>query len=177
MRQLLFLLPLTAFIVLVVYFGQGLKKDPTHIPSALVGKSTPEFDLPSIFSDQKGLNSSNLKGKMSIVNIFASWCTPCLAEHPFWMEIHKQKVLPIYGIAWKDKRENAVSWLAKHGNPYSRVGYDPINAVGIEWGVYGAPETYLVDQNGRIKFKHVGPMYQKIWQTRILPLIKEMKAN
>lgn len=177
MRQLLFLLPLSAFILLAAYFGLGLTKDPGLIPSALIGKPAPTFDLPSLMPGEKDINEHDFKGKISIVNVFASWCVPCLAEHPIWMQIYNNTSIPIYGIAWKDKRESAMRWLEKHGNPYTKIGYDPLNVFGIEWGVYGAPETYIVDKNGRVRFKHVGPIFPKLWQSEIFPLVKKIRAE
>jgi len=163
--------------LLAAYFGLGLTKDPGLIPSALIDKPAPTFDLPSLMPGEKGINEHDFKGKISIVNVFASWCVPCLAEHPIWMQIHNNTSIPIYGIVWKDKRETAMRWLEKHGNPYTRIGYDPLNVFGIEWGVYGAPETYIVDKTGRIRFKHVGPIFPKLWQSQIFPLVEKIRAE
>ena len=177
MRRLLFLLPLLLFLWLAVYFGLGLTKDPSVIPSALVDKPAPEFSLPALHPGKQGLATGDLKGEVAIVNVFASWCVPCLIEHPFWMKLQKERLLPIHGIAWKDKRENTLRWLAKHGNPYSRIGHDPDNKAGVEWGVYGAPETYIIDRAGRIRFKYVGPIYPQIWQQELLLVVQKLKAE
>jgi cytochrome c biogenesis protein CcmG/thiol:disulfide interchange protein DsbE len=177
MLRLLYLIPLAVFAVLAVYLAIGLTKDPRKLPSALVDKPAPAFTLPPLQDGQPGLSSDDLKGHTSILNVFASWCVPCKVEHPLWMEIVKQKIAPLYGIAWKDKRADAIAWLAELGNPYARIGHDPDNKVGIDWGVYGVPETYIIDRTGRIRYKHVGPMHAALWKSELLPLLQKLKAE
>lgn len=177
MRRALYLLPLGFFLWLAVHFALGLKKDPSLIPSALVDKPVPAFSLPALYDDTPGLSEKDFKGRVVILNIFASWCVPCRAEHPLWMQIKKEKVLPIHGIAWKDKKSNAKDWLKQLGDPYDLIGHDPQNQAGIEWGVYGVPETYIIDWAGRIRYKHVGPLLPEIWKKDLLPVVQRLKKE
>jgi cytochrome c biogenesis protein CcmG/thiol:disulfide interchange protein DsbE len=177
MRRYFYLLPLALFLLLAVYFGVGLTKDPRLIPSALVDKPAPTFSLPALHKGAPGLSKSDLFGQVVVVNVFASWCVPCKVEHPLWMQLKKENVVPVFGIAWKDKRASAVNWLTQHGNPYKLIGFDPDNKVGVDWGVYGVPETYIIDRTGHIRYKHVGPLYPEIWKTNLLPIIQRLKAE
>jgi len=175
MRRVLFLLPVLLFGGVAVYFGIGLTRDPSILPSALIDKSAPEFTLPALLPDVPGFGRADLGGEVKLVNVFASWCVPCRAEHPILMRIAREKIAPIYGINYKDKKEDATAWLGELGNPYTRIGQDLSGRVGIEWGVYGVPETYIIDREGRIRYRQVGPIFADPLEKTILPLIKELK--
>ncbi len=144
------------------------------LPSPLIDQPAPEFALPPLESGQPGFSSADLKGHVSLVNTFASWCAPCRAEHPVLNALAQTKRVPIYGINYKDKADNARAWIAELGNPYARIGADD-GRVGIDWGVYGVPETFLVDRQGRIRYKHVGPLTQADVEHTILPLVARLE--
>jgi len=175
LRRLIFLLPVTAFLGLAVAFEYGLGRDPSVIPSVLIGKPVPEFSLPPVKGRALGLSSVDLDGEVSLVNVFASWCTACRYEHPFFMQLKEQAIVPIHGINYKDKPDAAANWLDTMGDPYTRTGADLDGRVSIDWGVYGVPETFVVDRQGRIAFKRVGPIYEQILADTILPLIEQLK--
>jgi len=177
MKRALFLIPLLLFLGLAVYLGFGLTRDASVLPSALIDKPAPDFDLPPLLTGVAGLKTADLKGQVSLVNVFASWCVPCRAEHPIWTKVTREEKLPIYGINWKDKREAATAWIKKLGNPYKRIGFDPDNKAGVEWGVYGVPETYVIDKRGRVRFKYVGPIFEETLKEKILPLVKKLRGE
>jgi cytochrome c biogenesis protein CcmG, thiol:disulfide interchange protein DsbE len=176
MKRIFFLLPLAVFLGMAVYFAIGLTKDPRILPSALLDQPVPAFDLPALKPEKPGLATGDLKGEVSIVNVFASWCVPCRAEHPLWMKLAESGEVPIHAINWKDQRAAAVTWLQELGDPYGRIGHDPDNKAGIEWGVYGVPETYVIDREGRIRYKHVGPLFPETYTEVIAPLLKELRG-
>ena len=175
MKRIFFLLPLVIFLGMVFYFAISLTKDPRILPSALLDQPVPAFDLPALKPEKPGLATDDLKGKVTIVNVFASWCVPCRAEHPLWMKLAESGEVPIHAINWKDQRAAAVNWLRELGDPYSRIGHDFDNKAGIEWGVYGVPETYVIDREGRIRYKHVGPLFPETYMEVIAPLLKELR--
>ncbi len=175
-RRVLFFIPLAAFVGLAVYLWAGLKSDPRIIPSALIDQPVPTFELPPLEPGKQGFSNTDLIGEVLIVNIFASWCLPCRVEHPLLMELAEQGTVPVYGINWKDRQPDAVAWLAELGNPYARIGQDPDNNVGIDFGVYGVPETYVIDAEGRIRFKQVGPILPELLKQTILPLIRDLQG-
>jgi cytochrome c biogenesis protein CcmG/thiol:disulfide interchange protein DsbE len=175
MSRILFLLPLALFIGLAGYLGYGLTQDPGVLPSALVDKPAPEFELPALLSDVPGFVRADLGGEVKLVNFFASWCVPCRAEHPLLMRIAELNLVPLYGINYKNKKEDAVDWLDELGNPYQRIGQDLSGRAGIDWGVYGLPETYIIDKQGRIRYRHVGPLFPKVLKETIMPLIEELR--
>jgi cytochrome c biogenesis protein CcmG/thiol:disulfide interchange protein DsbE len=176
MPRVFFLLPLVLFIGLAGYFAISLTKDPSILPSALIDKPAPGFDLPALLSDLPGLaKKSDLGGEVKLVNFFASWCLPCRAEHPLLMRIAELKLVPIYGVNYKNRKEDAIDWLDELGNPYQRIGQDLTGRAGIEWGVYGLPETYIIDKQGRIRYRHVGPLFPKVLKETIMPLIEELR--
>ncbi len=174
MRRLLYLLPLVVFLGVAAYFAVGLTRDPRIIPSALIDQPVPDFELPPLKPEKPGFSTADLRGKVILVNVFASWCVPCRVEHPQLMRLAREGI-PIYGINWKDKREDAIAWLEELGDPFARIGYDRENKAGIEWGVYGVPETYIVDREGRIRYKHVGPMFPETLEQTILPLVRKLQ--
>ena len=168
-------LPLLAFLGMVVIFAIGLTLDPRKIPSPLIGKPVPVFDLPPVKGRNLGLSSANLKGEVALVNVFASWCTACREEHPLFMELKENRVVPVHGINYKDKPEDAEKWLNELGDPYTRTGADINGRVGIDWGVYGVPETFVIDRDGRIAYKHIGALTRDVLQKKIIPLISELR--
>ncbi len=174
-RRLVFLLPLVALLGLAVLLGIGLTMNPREIPSPLIGKSIPEFSLQPVLGRTLGLSSADLQGEVSLVNVFASWCVACRQEHPLFMRLQAQGVVPIHGLNYKDKPEDAANWLRELGDPYTRTGADIDGRVGIEWGVYGVPETFVIDKEGRIAYKHIGPISQVDWEGKIAPLIERLR--
>jgi len=176
--QLTHILPLAFFIIVAIALGMGLTLNPRLIPSALIDKPVPEFALPPVDGRSNGLASADLRtGDVAIVNIFASWCGPCRVEHPLLMEVARSGEVPVHGINYKDRPRNAVAWLSRFGDPYTRIGSDRDGRVSIDWGVYGVPETFIIDGNGRIAYKHVGPMMAEDMRHKILPLIRELQSK
>lgn len=166
--------PLAVFLVTGVFLAIGLTLNPREIPSPLINKPVPEFSLPPVKGRTLGLASADLKGEVSLVNVFASWCVACRAEHPLLMEL-QQGVVPIHGLNYKDRPEDAEKWLSELGDPYTRTGADIDGRVGIEWGVYGVPETFVIDRQGRIAYKQIGPVSREILEKTILPLIRKLR--
>ena len=170
------LVPLVLFVGVFVAFGFGLRLNPSLVPSPLIGKPAPTFKLPPVEGHSRGLSSADLRGKVSLVNVFASWCVACREEHPLLMRLKAEGIVPVYGIDYKDKPEDAVRWLARMGDPYARIGADRDGRVAIDWGVYGVPETFVVDRRGRIAFKQIGPITPGVLRRSILPLIERLRA-
>ena len=171
-----FLLPLGIFLVLSVFLAVGLKLDPREVPSPLIDKPAPPFQLALLQDPGKTLAPVDLKGKVWILNVWASWCVPCLQEHPLLVDLSKQSVVPIYGLNYKDGRDDALKWLARHGNPYTLSAMDADGSVSIDYGVYGVPETYIIDKDGVIRFKQVGPVTPKVLEKKILPLVRQLQG-
>jgi cytochrome c biogenesis protein CcmG/thiol:disulfide interchange protein DsbE len=175
-RRLLFLLPVLLFLGLGAAFYTGLGRDPRLVPSALIDEPAPEFELPPVAEDiAPGLSSTDLRGQVSLVNFFASWCPPCRVEHPVLMRLAEQGI-PVYGINKKDRPEQAVAFLDELGNPYARIGADPSGRASIDWGVYGLPETFIVGPDGRIAYRHVGPIMPQDVERVILPTIERLRG-
>ena len=172
-----YLIPLVIFIVLVVFLAIGLGRDPHQVPSPLINKSAPDFKLTQLRDPSKTFSATELRGKVYLLNVWASWCVSCRDEHPLLMEYAKTGAIPIYGLNWKDRREDALSWLAEFGDPYVLSVSDLDGRVAIDYGVYGAPETYLVDQNGVIRFKQIGPVTEDVWKDKILPMAQELNRQ
>jgi cytochrome c biogenesis protein CcmG/thiol:disulfide interchange protein DsbE len=172
-RRTLFLLPALVFIALAWAFWRGIGRDPSLVPSALIDKPAPAFALPPLVAGKPGLASADLKGKPALVNVFASWCVPCRAEHPLLMRLVAAGAT-LYGIDYKDKAEDARQWLGELGDPYARLGADSTGRVAIDWGVYGVPETFVVDGAGTIRYKQVGPLDDAAVDGTILPLLKRL---
>ena len=176
MRRLLYAVPLAAFVAVAAWFALGLTRDPSKVPSALIDRPIPDFALPALAgAGVPGLEADTIKGKVALVNMFASWCVPCKIEHPIFMRLAAEKRVAIYGINYKDKGEDAARWLKELGNPYAAIGHDEPGRVGIEWGVYGVPETFVIDREGRIRFKQVGPITPAVLRDTILPLIAQLE--
>lgn len=176
-RSLLYVVPAASFVGLAVVLGWGLGRNPQEIPSVLIGKPVPAFSLPPVQGRTLGLASTDLKGDVSLVNVFASWCVACLAEHPLFMRLKASGGVPIHGLNYKDRPEDAARWLDTNGDPYARTGADLDGRVAIDWGVYGVPETFVVDADGRIVHKHIGPLTQKDFDEAILPLIERLRRQ
>lgn len=170
------LVPVMIFAVLAVVFAVGLTMNPREIPSVLIGKPVPEFDLPAVQGRTAGLASEDLRGKVSLVNVFASWCAECKREHPFLMELARSGIVPLHGLNYKDKPADAQGWLDGLGDPYVRTGADLDGRVAIDFGVYGVPETFLVGKDGRIAYKHIGAMTPQVFEKDILPRIRQLQA-
>lgn len=170
------LVPLIAF-ALMVLFGWGLFRGGDDLPSALLGKSVPDFALPPVLGREEGLSTQDLIGHVSLVNVFASWCVPCRAEHPLFMELSATDEVPLYGINYKDPPDQARAWLDELGDPYARIGADINGRAGIEWGVYGVPETYVIAPDGTIAYRHVGPITRAILQETLLPIVRDHKTQ
>lgn len=168
-----FLLPIVAFIALVVFFALGLNpsRDIRALPSPLIGKPAPQFALPDVFAADKTVGNAALAGQVYVFNVWATWCVGCREEHESLLAISQQKVVPIIGLDWKDDRDKAQAWLTQLGNPYTAVAFDESGRTAIDWGVYGAPETFLVSKQGRVLFKHIAPMTLEVWQKEFLPRI------
>ncbi len=177
-RRWFWLVPLAVFLVVGGFLYQGLSLKPREIPSALVGKPSPEFDLPPIEGRPPGLKTADLTGEVSLVNVFASWCVSCRYEHPLLMELKETDFVPIHGLNYKDAPTDAFNWLKRTGDPYQRVGADREGRVGIDFGVYGVPETFLIDKQGRIVCKHIGPIDRKRdWERKLKPAIAALRAG
>ncbi len=173
MRQLRFFLPLAFFAVLAGYFVLGLGRDPSVLPSALIDRPAPEFNLPAL-GDKPGLATADLAGGVVLVNFFASWCVPCRAEHPMLMQLAAERRVALYGINYKDKPDEARRLLAQLGDPYRRIGVDRDGRTFIDFGAYGVPETYVIDKDGHVRYRQVGPITPEDYEGKILPLLKQL---
>lgn len=167
-----FLLPLAAFLILVPVFMIGLTKDPSELPSPFLNEAAPTFSLPSLKDPDRIVGSQDYAGEFALVNVWATWCVGCREEHDFLMQLSASQPVPIYGINWRDDRGQALRWLDSLGDPYVFSGFDADGRVGIDWGVYGAPETFLVSADGIVLHKHLGPLDQAAWERDFLPKIR-----
>ena len=173
-----FLIPLGIFVVVVGFLAVGLTLNPRELPSPLVGKPAPDFSLPQLYDQEKIFSPKEMKGKVWLLNVWASWCAACKEEHPVLIHLAQSGVVPIYGMDYKDKREEALAWLKEQGgNPYVVVAVDESGRVGIDYGVYGVPETYVIDKAGVIRYKQIGPLREDTVQGKILPLVRELQAQ
>jgi cytochrome c biogenesis protein CcmG/thiol:disulfide interchange protein DsbE len=171
-----YLTPLVLFLALAALLYKGLALNPREVPSPLIGKPAPEFTLPELKDTSRQLSQSDFLGKVSLLNVWATWCVSCRAEHPLLMQLARQGVT-IYGLDYKDSREDAKRWLQRFGDPYVANAFDADGRVGIDWGVYGTPETFVIDQDGIIRHKHIGPLTEEAIQREILPLIQKLKEG
>lgn len=172
-----FLLPFGIFVVVVGFLAVGLTLNPREVPSPLVGKAAPVFSLPHLYDQDRVFSPKDLTGKVWLLNFWASWCGGCKDEHPVLMQLAKAGEVPIYGMDYKDQREEAVIWLRQWGNPYSAIGVDASGRVGIDYGVYGVPETYVIDKAGMIRYKQIGPLDHDTLRKKILPLVRELQTQ
>ncbi len=176
MRALKFGLPLLVFVLLAGFFSVGLLRDPREVPSPFIGKPAPAFRLDQLHEAKSAFAPADMKGKVWMLNVWASWCVSCRVEHPLLVEIARQNLVPIVGLNYKDRREDGVQWLAKFGNPYVLSAHDFDGSVGIDYGVYGVPETFVIDKAGVIRHKQIGPITPEALEKTILPLIRELNA-
>lgn len=176
-RRFVLLLPLAVFLGLVIALAWGLTRNASKIPSALIGKPVPQFTLLPVKGRTLGLSSDDLRGEVSLVNVFASWCVACREEHPVLMQMKAENIVPIHGLNYKDQPDNAARWLNTMGDPYKRTGADIDGRVAIDWGVYGVPETFVITKDGRIAYKHIGAVTPKILEETLLPLIQKLRQQ
>lgn len=178
-----FLLPFVIVAALAVFFWRGLFLDPTRVPSPLVGKPVPEFELPTLHDPDRTVSDAWFRGKVSLMNVFGTWCPGCHEEHGLLVEFARSSDVPILGLNWAlgvdaaKEQQAARDWLARTGNPYAEIVADGEGSVAIDWGVYGAPETFVVDANGIIRYKHIGVLTPGVLQQEILPLLKQLRAE
>ena len=171
-----FLVPLAVFIVMVAFLAVGLGLNPREVPSPLINKPAPAFQLPQLHQPDKTFSQQDMKGKVWLLNVWASWCVSCRQEHPLLMDLAKSNVVPIYGLNYKDPREDALAWLKELGDPYVLSIADRNGRVGIDYGVYGVPETFVIDKEGAIRYKQIGPVTPEALRDKILPLVKELQS-
>ena len=170
-----FLIPMALFVVLVGFLAVGLRLDPREVPSPLVGKPAPQFELPQLASPDQKFSPLEMKGKVWLLNVWASWCVSCRQEHPVLLDLARRGTLPIIGLDYKDERAAGIGWLHEHGDPYLMSAWDRDGRVGIDYGVYGVPESYLIDKAGVIRYKHIDPVTREALDRRILPLAMELQ--
>lgn len=171
-----FALPLLLFGALAVFLAVGLRLDPKEVPSPLIDRPAPAFRLDLLHDANRRLGREDLLGQVWMLNVWASWCVACQQEHPVLMDFARQQLLPVYGLDYKDQRDAGLRWLARHGNPYTESLFDPDGRVGIDWGVYGVPETFIVDRDGIVRFKHIGPLTPEVIRERIEPLVRRLRG-
>ena len=176
MKSLKFLLPLLLFLGLAGMLAAGLGRDPKEVPSPLIGKPAPAFTLARLDDAQQSIKRDDLLGKVWVLNVWASWCVACREEHPLLVDFARRKTVPVYGLNYKDKRADGQRWLAQFGNPYDASLFDSDGKVGIDFGVYGVPETFIIDKQGVIRFKHIGPVTPAVLKDRIEPLLKQLNV-
>jgi len=172
-----FIWPFVIFVTLAGFLYVGLGLNPREVPSPLVDKPAPMFNLPQLHDPSKQFSPQDMKGKVWLLNVWASWCVSCKVEHPVLMALSRQNIVPIYGLDYKDQREAGIAWLRDSGNPYVLSAVDKEGRIGIDYGVYGVPETYVIDKEGVIRYKQIGPVTQLSLHEKILPLVAELKAK
>ena len=175
--MLRYLIPLAVFLTLAVFLAIGLTRDPHELKSVLINKPAPEFRLPQLKAADKTISNEDMRGKVWLLNVWASWCVACREEHPYLIKYAQSGVVPIYGLNYKDRREDALATLDELGDPYTASAVDFDGRVGIDFGVYGAPETYVIDQSGMIRLKHVGPITPDVWSEKIVPVVQELNRQ
>ena len=169
--------PFVVFVILAIFLYVGLGLNPHEVPSPLINKPAPAFTLPQLHDPSKTFSSQEMKGQVWLLNVWASWCVSCREEHPVLMSLARKNIVPVYGLDYKDKNADGEAWLRNGGNPYTLVATDADGRVGIDYGVYGVPETYVIDKQGIIRFKQIGAITHENLQTKILPLIAELQAK
>lgn len=172
-----FAIPVVVFALLVGLFWLGLGKDPTLVPSPLIGKPMPAFSMPRLDDPSRALTDADLRGQVSLLNVWATWCVGCRQEHATLLAIAKTGEVPIYGLNWKDDSLRARAWLQRLGNPYAATGVDADGRVAIDWGVYGAPETFLMAPDGTVLYKHIAPLTMEVWEREFLPRIRAARGG
>ena len=172
-----YLLPAVAFLVLVSFLAFGLTRDPAYIPSPLIGKPAPVFDLPNLQDPNTRVSTRDMTGQVALLNVWATWCSGCRLEHGLLMDIARSGEVPIYSLNWKDRRDGALQWLVQYGDPYVATAFDADGRVAIDWGVYGAPETFLVAADGTVLYKHLSPLTPQVWREELLPRIRAARGQ
>jgi len=172
-----YLVPLGIFLLLVVLLGVGLTLNPREVPSPLINKPAPEFTLPRLEAQGQTIGTTDMRGKVWLLNVWASWCVSCRAEHPLVMDLARSGAVEIVGLNYKDENNAAREWLQRHGNPYAVSAVDADGRVGIDWGVYGVPETFVVDRSGTIRYKQIGPLTREVLEQKVLPLVRQLKEE
>jgi cytochrome c biogenesis protein CcmG, thiol:disulfide interchange protein DsbE len=175
-KSLKFIIPLAVFVMLAVFLAVGLTRDPREIPSPFIGKPAPAFRLAHLQEPGRSFAPEEMKGKVWMLNVWASWCVSCRVEHPVLVEFSRRNAVPIVGLDYKDKREDGMQWLQRFGNPYQLSAFDADGRVAIDYGVYGAPETFVIDREGVIRYKQIGPITPEALEEKILPLLKSLGA-
>jgi cytochrome c biogenesis protein CcmG/thiol:disulfide interchange protein DsbE len=175
MKARLFI-PLALFLGLAVLLGVGLTLKPREVPSPFIGKPAPAFSLPQLKAGAAAFDPTQMKGQVWVLNVWASWCAPCREEHPLLVEAARNQVVPLVGLNYKDDPRNAEEWLRKLGDPYQSIAVDRDGRVGIDYGVYGVPETFVIDREGIVRMKHIGPLTAEVWSKDVLPLVKKLKG-
>lgn len=170
-------MPLVVIVVLLAFFYKGLGNDPGVLPSQYIGKPAPVFELPTLKDPARTVSNADLDGQVSLVNIWATWCGGCRTEHGFLMQLAERGDVPIYAINWRDQRDSALSFLDQLGDPFVASGFDEDGRVGIDWGVYGAPETFLIDPDGHVVYRFTGPLSDAAWQREFVPRIDELRQQ
>ena len=171
-----FIWPLVLFLVLAGFLAFGLKLDPREVPSPLINKPAPAFKASLLQQPERQIQTADLAGKVWILNVWASWCGACRDEHPLLVEFARKKVVPIYGLNYKDQRADGLGWLQQWGNPYTDSLFDPDGRIGIDYGVYGVPETFVIDRQGVIRYKHIGPITPEALRDKIEPLVRQLNG-
>jgi cytochrome c biogenesis protein CcmG/thiol:disulfide interchange protein DsbE len=177
MKSLRLLIPLAVFVVIVGFLWAGLGRDPREVPSPLIGKAAPAFELVQLQQPGKKLGTADMKGQVWLLNVWASWCVSCRVEHPLLVELAKANVVPVIGLNYKDQREDALPWLKRNGDPFKYSLSDANGRIAMDYGVYGVPETYVIDQKGVIRYKHVGPLTPEVVQKKVAPLVQELRTR
>lgn len=177
MKRLLFILPVLGFVGLLAVFFLGLGRDPRALPSAFIGKPLPAFTTAPLRPGDRGLANTDFQtGEPVLLNVFASWCGPCRVEHPVLMRLRQEGVI-IHGLDWKEDADAGMEWLRQRGDPYVRAGNDPSGRTGIEFGVAGVPETFVIDKQGRVRYRHVGALTPEDWENTVRPLMEELRKE
>ena len=175
--MLRYLIPLGIFLVLVIFFAVGLQLDPREVPSPLIDKPAPAFDVVQLHEPDKRIGADQLRGQVWLLNVWASWCVACRSEHPHLVDLARQNLVPIYGLNYKDERDDALRWLQQFGDPYTVSAHDLDGRVGLDYGVYGVPETFLIDKQGVIRYKHIGPVDPDVINNTIMPMVRQLQQG
>lgn len=172
-----YIIPLVVFVVIAAFMAVGLTRDPSRVPSPLIGEPVPSFELATVTDPERSVSPGDFEGRVWLLNVWASWCAACREEHPVMMRAARREGLTLIGLDYKDERASAIEWLERHGDPYTVSAHDPEGRVGLDLGVYGVPETYVIDAAGVIRYKHIGPISHEILEQEILPLVDDLQRS